>query len=82
MDIYVFNTTERQPYDLGCMLLNYGEEYVDKFEEQIKETEERIAALESVKNKKYEKLKSKCISLLVQEKNLLEKIREEMMQRK
>jgi len=62
---------DNTPYHLDGMLTNYGEEFVDKIDKQIKETDERIAALQKVDRKDLEELRNRCIERLTEEKMLL-----------
>jgi hypothetical protein len=50
--------------DADGLLLNYGDEFVDKFKKQIRETQERIEALKRVKGENYKEVRDYCIEIL------------------
>jgi len=62
---------DNTPYHLDGMLTNYGEEFVDKIDKQIQETDERITALQKVDRKDLEELRNRCVERLTEEKILL-----------
>jgi hypothetical protein len=56
--------SEMTDADLGTILGNYGDEYVDEWEKKVQETKERIEALK--RSKGYEDIRSRCIHVLEQ----------------
>ena len=89
LDIAIGKTIKSKPYlfltllkkynaleqkDSGSILENYGDEFVDKFDEQIKETDERIRTLGRVKEATLSEVKKKVIEILKKRKStILEK---------
>lgn len=68
-----YNVSIKDFYQLNSILGNYGEEFVDNFEKKLKETVERIVVLKQVKNKALIDVRNKCIRLLTERKEFLEK---------
>lgn len=81
-DIYLGRLIEKNPelflrlldkylgksfHSLVGILCNYGEEFVDKFDEMIVETQKRIKALQKVQNKDLIKIRDQCIDVLKKE---------------
>lgn len=81
-DIYLGRLIEKDPelflrlldkylgksfHSLGGILCNYGEEFVDKFDEKIVETQKRVKALQKVQNKSLIKIRDQCIDVLIKE---------------
>jgi len=61
-------------FDLSSILGNYGEKYVDNFNEQVIETETRIQSLKKVNDNNIIIIRDKCIQILQGHKKELENI--------
>lgn len=57
--------------DFYSVLVNYGDEFVDKLDKQIVQTDLRIKALNRVRDADVFEIKQKCIAILQKQKRLL-----------
>ena len=65
---YVYKN-KKYIYDVNGLLGNYGNEFVDNFERQRRETQERIESLRRVKSEDYKEVRDYCIGILKKRSN-------------
>ena len=68
------NRPESDYFHVDKVLCALGDTYVDRFDEQMRETEERIVALKNVQNEDLKETKEQCIEILSNERDFLLKI--------
>ena len=73
---YFYNAAKQNPSFISGLLGNYGPGYVDAFDKQLKETQERIEALRTVNKEEYKEVRDYCLDVLKKSYNSIENLKQ------